>query len=188
MATWNIFWYLSLGISVGVVSGALGIGGGVLLVPALFYLFQQLEDMDHLTAARASRGTALGALSLPVLLPAAWQYFSRGWVNLPAAIVVAVGLVVGSYVGGKLGTVAWVPKEALRIGFGLLLVYLGVRYVLSTDHEVRDFVTALAAVAAALVLFCVLKLVGRSYHRTTIKRELQKAKDDPPLDEPDYYI
>ncbi len=188
MTPWNIFCYLSLGVSGGVVSGALGIGGGVLLVPALFYLFHTMEGMDQQTATRYSRGTALGALSFPVLLPAAWQYFLKDWMSIPVAILVAIGLVVGSYLGGLMGTSPWVPKQALRISFGLLLVYLGTRYALSTDSEVRDFVLALGAVGSVLMLFWILKLLGRPYHRTTIREELQKVKDSPPPEEPEYYI
>jgi uncharacterized membrane protein YfcA len=82
-----------LGLVTGVVSGLFGIGGGVLIVPALVLLVR----LDQHTAT----GTSLGALLLPVGLLAVLEYHRRGQVHVPYAALLAVGLLVGALVGAK---------------------------------------------------------------------------------------
>jgi len=83
---------LLLGVAVGVLVGLLGIGGGVVLVPALVYL---LHMDQHL-----AQGTSLLILLPPVGLGALRQYWKEGQVDLRAGILCALGMLVGGYVGG----------------------------------------------------------------------------------------
>jgi len=70
--------YLALGCAAGVLSGLIGIGGGVLIVPALVYLFGMNQHK--------AQGTSLGALLLPVGALAFWEYYKAGSVEIKAAI------------------------------------------------------------------------------------------------------
>jgi hypothetical protein len=79
--------YLALGLTIGLISGALGIGGGVLIVPALVWLFR----FDYLRAT----GTSLAVLVLPVVALGAWRYYSAGRVDVTAAVCIAVAFFVG---------------------------------------------------------------------------------------------
>jgi uncharacterized protein len=83
---------LLLGLLVGVLVGLLGIGGGVVLVPALVYL---LHMDQHL-----AQGTSLLILLPPVGLGALREYWKQGQVDLRAGILCALGILVGGYLGG----------------------------------------------------------------------------------------
>jgi len=103
---------LMLGLLVGVLVGLLGIGGGVVLVPAMVYL---LGYDQHL-----AQGTSLFILLPPIGLGALRQYWKNGQVDLRAGIYCAVGFLLGGYAGGKIA----VPMGSrdLRGIFGLFLI------------------------------------------------------------------
>jgi uncharacterized protein len=82
---------LSLGLAVGVLLGLLGIGGGVVLVPALVYLLHMDQHM--------AQGTSLLILLPPVGLGALREYWKQGQVDLRAGIFCALGILVGGYAG-----------------------------------------------------------------------------------------
>lgn len=87
------FIILLLGLAVGVLVGLLGIGGGVVLVPAMVYLL----GMDQ----HLAQGTSLFILLPPVGLGALREYWKQGQVDLKAGILCALGMLVGAY-GGSL--------------------------------------------------------------------------------------
>lgn len=103
---------LALGLFVGVLMGLLGIGGGVVLVPAMVYL---LHYDQHL-----AQGTSLFILLPPIGLGALRQYWKSGQVDLRAGIYCAVGFLLGGYVGGKIA----VPMNSQRLQgiFGIFLI------------------------------------------------------------------
>lgn len=110
-----------LGLVAGVLSGLFGIGGGVIMVPALVLLMR----LDQHTAT----GTSLGALLLPVGLLGVLEYHRRGQVNVGYAALLALGLLVGVLVGAKFaGDLSGV---VLRRGFGALLLLVSVKLLIS---------------------------------------------------------
>ena len=85
------------GVVAGVASGLFGIGGGLIIVPALVFVF----GMDQ----QAASGTSLVALLLPVGALGVWNYWQAGKINawhLQSGLIVAVGLTAGAYFGSKL--------------------------------------------------------------------------------------
>ena len=105
-------WILVLGLAAGVLSGMFGIGGGIVIVPALVLLL-------HFTPQKAT-GTSLGALLLPVGFLGAWMYWKRGDVDVRASALIALGLFLGAYLGGKIG-LSLAPLT-LRRAFAVFLV------------------------------------------------------------------
>ncbi|MBL8792532.1 MAG: sulfite exporter TauE/SafE family protein [Planctomycetia bacterium] len=116
----KILLYLSIGLSVGTVSGSLGIGGGVLLVPALIWLCQ-------FEPGRAA-GTSLPVLMIPVCLPAAWKAIGQERVDLEAACWIAAAFAVGALLGASL--VPSLPEPLLRLCLGGLLIAIGWQFVI----------------------------------------------------------
>lgn len=111
--------YLVLGIAAGILAGIVGIGGGIIIVPALVFLF-------GMTQPRA-QGTSLAALLAPVGIFAAMEYYKAGNMDLKAGILIALGIAIGGYFGG-----AWaqhLPQPVLRKVFGILLLVVGVRFL-----------------------------------------------------------
>ena len=86
--------FLAIGLAAGLLSGLFGIGGGIIIVPALLLL----GKMQPNTAT----GTSLGALLLPVGALGAWQYYKDGHLNVRASLLIALGIFVGAYLGALL--------------------------------------------------------------------------------------
>jgi uncharacterized membrane protein YfcA len=172
--------YVLVGLGVGLISGALGIGGGVLLIPLLMGVFH----FSH----REAIGTTLGVLVLPVLIVAAWRYDHYGFLNRQAAVCIALGFAIGAPFGAEFVsnvTEHWLPL--LRILFGLTLIYIGVRYVLDTDNQATSALLGLISVAVSLLAFWYLRMLGRRYQPRTLAHEIEQFQQRKP-DEPDYYI
>jgi uncharacterized protein len=86
--TWMI---LLVGLVVGMVSGVVGIGGGILFVPALIWMLGMNQHK--------AQGTSLGALLLPVGILAFWEYYRKGNADVHIALLLAAGFLVGGYFG-----------------------------------------------------------------------------------------
>jgi uncharacterized membrane protein YfcA len=111
--------YLILGLVVGTVSGLIGIGGGVLLTPALIYLF----GFTQLSA----QGTTLALLVPPVSLLAAWTYYQHGDVNIKVATLIFLGFFVGGFVGAKFAIA--IPDIWLKRSFGLAMLAIALKMI-----------------------------------------------------------
>jgi uncharacterized membrane protein YfcA len=103
---------LLLGLAVGALVGLMGIGGGVLLVPALVYLVHMDQHL--------AQGTSLFILLPPVGLGALRQYWKQGQVDLRAGILCAMGMLVGGYLGGMIAVP--IASRHLKGLFGCFLV------------------------------------------------------------------
>jgi uncharacterized protein len=109
--------FLAIGLAAGLLSGLFGIGGGILIVPALLIVGR----MSPLTAT----GTSLGALLLPVGALGAWQYYKNGHVEVRASLLIALGLLVGAYFGARFAQ-GLDPATAKR-AFAVFLVVVSAR-------------------------------------------------------------
>jgi uncharacterized protein len=109
--------FLAIGLAAGLLSGLFGIGGGILIVPALLLVGR----MAPLTAT----GTSLGALLLPVGALGAWQYYKNGHVDVRASLLIALGLLVGAYFGARFAQ-GLDPATAKR-AFALFLAVASLR-------------------------------------------------------------
>lgn len=110
---------LALGFGAGIISGMFGVGGGIVIVPALIGLlrFDQKEAV----------ATSLGALLLPVGLPAVITYYNNGAFDIATALVVAIGLLFGAFAGARI-TLA-LPSKTVKRLYGLFLLFVGLRFI-----------------------------------------------------------
>jgi uncharacterized membrane protein YfcA len=111
---------LVLGLVAGVMAGMFGIGGGLIIVPALVELF----SFDQKQAV----GTSLGALLPPVSLFAVLAYYEAGQLDLLVALCVAAGLVFGAIAGSKLALS--LPSKTIKRLYGVFLLLVGLRFLL----------------------------------------------------------
>jgi uncharacterized membrane protein YfcA len=117
MSTLLLIGLILLGIAAGYFSGLVGIGGGVIIVPALVLLFGFTQY--------AAQGTTLALLIPPIGILGVWKYYQSGYVNIKTAAIICVGFTIGSYLGSI--TAVNIPQETLRKIFALLLIVLGIK-------------------------------------------------------------
>ena len=113
----DLLLFLGLGFGVGTLSGLIGIGGGVLITPALIYLFGFSQHN--------AQGTTLALLVPPIGLLGAWTYFQQGHVDVRAATLICLGFVFGGLIGAKFAVD--LPEQLLRRVFGISLIVVGIR-------------------------------------------------------------
>jgi len=106
--------YILIGLVAGIASGLIGIGGGIIVVPCLIYLFGFSQH--------AAQGTTLAMMIPPIGLLAAWAYYKNGHVNLPVAGLICLGFILGGYLGARF-TVG-LPEVILRKIFGVCLLVI----------------------------------------------------------------
>lgn len=110
-----------IGLAAGMLSGMVGIGGGVVIVPALVFLLGLSQHQ--------AQGTSLFILSLPVLVLAVFNYWKTGNVNWRFGLVIATTFIIGAFVGSKI--TLRLPEAWIKLIFGLLMAYVSIQMMLS---------------------------------------------------------
>src|SRR3954466_14736323 len=108
----DILPFVLLGLAAGVLSGLLGIGGAVVIIPALVYLFGFSQHR--------AEGTTLALMVPPLGILAVVPFFRRGFVDVPAADLVCLGFLIGGLIGGRFAVI--ISGVVLQKLFGLLLL------------------------------------------------------------------
>jgi uncharacterized protein len=113
---------IGIGLVSGVASGLFGIGGGILIIPALVYLagFSQHQ----------ATGTSLAILLPPVGLAAVLEYYRHGNVDIKSGLIVAGALFIGAWIGAMLAD--HVSSHHLKLSFGVFVTVLGVYLVVNS--------------------------------------------------------
>ncbi|NTV30196.1 MAG: sulfite exporter TauE/SafE family protein [Candidatus Omnitrophica bacterium] len=113
------FFLVVTGIIGGLIGGVFGVGGGIIIVPALVMGF---GFSQHL-----AQGTMLSTLLLPSFIFAAVKYYKAGNINVPAAFLVSLGMMLGSVVGASYAQT--MPAPILKKLFGLLMIVGGLKLI-----------------------------------------------------------
>lgn len=106
-----------IGLVAGVLSGLLGLGGAIVIIPALVMLLGYSQQ--------TAQGTALVMMVLPVGALAAWQYYQQGFVEVKTALILAAMFFIGGYFGAKLAV--HIPHEMMKKGFAVVLLLIAVK-------------------------------------------------------------
>ena len=116
---------LLIGAAAGLLSGFIGIGGGLLIVPALMY-FVGLSQM-------AAQGTSLALMLPPIGALAVMNYWKAGEVDIRAAAVMVLAFMIGGHFGSKIA-LAMDPLK-VRLAFGAVMLFVAVRMIIQTSRE-----------------------------------------------------
>jgi len=108
-----------LGITAGIASGLVGIGGGIILVPALVFLFGLTQHQ--------AQGTTLALMVPPIGIVAAWTYWRQGFVDFRIAALICVGFLIGSLLGARYATT--LSNAILQRAFGVFLFLLSLKLI-----------------------------------------------------------
>lgn len=111
---------LLIGIAAGMLSGFVGVGGGIVIVPALVFF---LGFTQH-----QAQGTSLAMMIPPIGLLAVWNYYKAGQVNLTAAAVLCVTFFIGAFLGSKL-SIAMDPAKVKKI-FAVVMMAASLKLLL----------------------------------------------------------
>jgi uncharacterized protein len=109
--------FLAIGLVAGVLSGLFGIGGGILIIPALIFFAK--------FPTKLALGTSLGAMLLPVGLLGAYAYYQAGNLNIKASVLISLGLFFGAWVGARLANT--IPAATLQRMFAVFIVIMAIR-------------------------------------------------------------
>ena len=109
--------YVLVGLIGGIVSGSFGIGGGTVMIPLLVFFFGLTQHQ--------AQGTALATILAPVGILAVMRYYAAGNVKVQIAVFMALGFILGAYLGANF--VYTVSDENLKRAFGFFLMLVGLK-------------------------------------------------------------
>lgn len=121
MSTSVLLILIGIGIVTGIMAGMLGIGGAIIMIPALGLLL----GLSQQTA----QGTSLAVMLPPVGIIAAYNYYKAGHVNIKFALLLAIAFIIGSYFGSKIALN--LPQSTLKKIFGILLLLVAAKMLFS---------------------------------------------------------
>ncbi len=122
MLTQQIITALLIGLSAGVLSGLVGVGGGIIMVPALVFFMQYTQHQ--------AQGTSLAVLTLPVVILASIYYYHQCQklgtpIDLKVVGLLAAGFVIGGFFGGKIALS--INQDVLKKIFAIILFYTALK-------------------------------------------------------------
>jgi uncharacterized membrane protein YfcA len=106
-----------VGLLAGALSGFVGVGGGIIIVPAMIY-FMNMNQMQ-------AQGVSLALLMLPVGVLGVMNYYKAGHIQFNYVLIMAIGFVLGNYFGSKYAM--RVPEHKIKFLFSLLMLYVAVQ-------------------------------------------------------------
>jgi uncharacterized protein len=112
---------LAVGLIAGFLSGLIGIGGGIVIVPVLVYLLNMNQKM--------AQGTTLFMFLFPIGILGVYNYYKGGYVDFKTALIIGLTFFIGSYYGAK--TVIAVDTKIIKQIFGAMLVLMGIKMLLN---------------------------------------------------------
>jgi uncharacterized membrane protein YfcA len=173
MSTGTLIALICLGVGIGVVSGMIGIGGGVLVIPMLVFFFGFSQE-------RAT-GTSLAMLLPPIGIFAVLAYAKAGNISWTTAGILAFGFAFGAYVGAQIVNGGYINRSALRVTFALFLIYVGSSMLFRAGGHARSAIEVSAMVIGFAATYFAMRLLGKRYrempnwgevYRTKLKRSV----------------
>lgn len=116
----TILGLIAIGLFAGIISSVVGIGGGIVIVPSMVFMFAMSQKM--------AQGTSLAMLLPPIGLLAVINYYKAGYVDFKIAGILCIGFLAGSYFGSKLALV--LPDQILKKIFGIFLLLIAAKMLI----------------------------------------------------------
>lgn len=116
---------LIIGFFSGMLSGLVGVGGGIIIVPCLVFFLALTQ--------KQAQGTSLAVLTLPVVFLGMWQYYKNGHIDFKIVVMLAIGFVIGGYFGGKIANK--ISDDLLKKIFGVVLLLIAIRMLFFDDKK-----------------------------------------------------
>jgi uncharacterized protein len=111
---------LCVGLMAGMLSGMVGVGGGIIIVPALVYFLSMTQH--------EAQGTSLAVLLLPVGIFAVFNYYKAGYVDVKSTLIIASTFLIGGYIGSKISIA--IDQNMVKKIFGIFLLLVAFKMIL----------------------------------------------------------
>ena len=121
MSFTTLFLLVLIGLCAGLLSGFVGVGGGIIIIPLLMLLLGMGQHN--------AQGTSLAVMLPPIGILAAWNYHKEGFVNWKYAVIISLAFIIGGYFSSKWAVT--VDTKTLKKVFGLILLLGGLKLILS---------------------------------------------------------
>ncbi|MCK9422471.1 MAG: sulfite exporter TauE/SafE family protein [Bacteroidales bacterium] len=128
METTTVLILIAIGLIAGVFGGIFGVGGAVIMIPALVYFL----SVDQHTA----QGTSLAVMLPPIGLFAAYNYYKAGQVNIWYAVIIAATFMIGGYFGSMIALK--LPENLMKKIFGIFLILIALKLIFSRQPGVLE--------------------------------------------------
>ncbi len=149
---------IAIGLAIGAMSGVVGIGGGVLVIPALVMFFGFTQQMAN--------GTSLAMLLPPIGILAVINYARAGNINWAFAALLASGFIFGAYFGAWIVNRGWIHPTAMRVTFSLFLIYVGTTLLFRHGGRARVALETSLMVGGFALTYIAMRLLGRKWMKT----------------------
>lgn len=120
MTAQTIISLIIIGILAGILSGLVGVGGGVIMVPLMVLFFGMTQHQ--------AQGTSLAVLAVPVTAVAVYNYYQEGHINVKFALIIAIFFVIGSIIGSKFAIS--LDQKTLKKIFAIILIVIAGKMLL----------------------------------------------------------
>lgn len=114
-----------IGVAAGILGGMVGVGGGIIIVPALIFFLGFSQKM--------AQGTSLGILLLPIGILGVVQYYKQGYIDMKVVVIISLGFVIGSFFGSKIALS--LPQETVKKIFAILMFVVAVKMMFFDKKE-----------------------------------------------------
>ncbi len=119
MSAQTIILLILVGIAAGMLSGMVGVGGGIIIVPALVLLLGFTQ--------KSAQGTSLGMLMLPVGILGVLQYYKQGHVDIKVVLIIGLGFILGSLFGSKIAL--GLSDDKVKKVFAVVLILIALKMI-----------------------------------------------------------
>lgn len=119
MSVQEIILLIMVGLVAGLLAGGLGLGGGIVIVPALVFMFGFTQHQ--------AQGTSLAVLLFPVVSLGVWNYFKAGYVNFKFVFIIVFAFLIGSFIGSWISV--QLDAKVLKRIFGLFLLLVSLKMI-----------------------------------------------------------
>lgn len=117
----TVFILIGIGLLAGIAGGILGVGGGIIVIPAMVFIMGMTQY--------SAQGTNLAMMIPPIGILAALNYYKSGYVNVKFAAILAASFIIGGWLGSKLAV--HLPQETLKRIFGVMLLIVAIKMILN---------------------------------------------------------
>lgn len=108
---------LLIGLAAGMLSGLVGVGGGIIVVPALVFALGFTQQQ--------AQGTSLGLLLLPIGIFAVINYYKQGYIDIRVVVIMSIAFLIGAYLGSKFALT--LPEKTVKRIFAIILFWAGIK-------------------------------------------------------------